>query len=193
MKKLGEFDPEEDSITVRAKWLLQKCAYSMMSKQELSGQEVAMYLSGYKDHYMSHSFRNVYWRNFERAINTMDPSLECQVNSTTVNVPDLADNLPSHDDDGADPGLDAQDSFHVELPPQEDDSVEPTVWEDDDVDVPFVADGDDDVYIATNEGRLLILRSSLVEDYVLRGPNLAGLSVWEYISSVQKVTKASLR
>ncbi|KAK0435104.1 uncharacterized protein EV420DRAFT_1623662 [Desarmillaria tabescens] len=77
IKKLGDFDPEEDSVTVRTKHLLQRCAYSMMSKQELSGQEVAMYLSGYQDHYTSHSFRNVYWSNFERAVEAMDPSLEC--------------------------------------------------------------------------------------------------------------------
>ncbi|KAK0469455.1 uncharacterized protein EV420DRAFT_1245575, partial [Desarmillaria tabescens] len=77
VKKPGQFDLNEDSVTIRAKCLLQRCAYSMISKQELSGQEVAMYLSGFQDHYTSHLFRNVYWANFEKAVDTMDLSPEC--------------------------------------------------------------------------------------------------------------------
>lgn len=31
VKKLGEFDPNADKATLRAKWMLQKCAYAMIS------------------------------------------------------------------------------------------------------------------------------------------------------------------
>ncbi|KAK0429964.1 hypothetical protein EV421DRAFT_1722283, partial [Armillaria borealis] len=61
VRKLTEFDPKEDDLTLRAKQLLQKCAYSMMTKQELSGQEVVMHLMEYEDHFMSHSFRPLFW------------------------------------------------------------------------------------------------------------------------------------
>ncbi|KAK0440299.1 hypothetical protein EV421DRAFT_1712545, partial [Armillaria borealis] len=136
---MGEFVPDEDDVTIRAKRLLQKCAYAMMSKQELSGQEVALYLSGYKDHYTSHSFRNVYWANFERAIEAMDPSPECRMMKKANDC------------------------------------------------------ANDNVYIATNPSGSLIVRSSLVEDYIHHGSSLKDVSMWEYVSWIQKVTKASLK
>ncbi|KAG1877565.1 hypothetical protein F4604DRAFT_1880450 [Suillus subluteus] len=55
-KKLGEYDPNVDDITMRAKLLLQKCAYSMLSHQELSGQQLCSYLMDFLDHYTSHRF-----------------------------------------------------------------------------------------------------------------------------------------
>ena len=42
--------------------LLQKCAYAMISQQELQG---ASYLLEYEDHFTSHSYRNFYWTSFE--------------------------------------------------------------------------------------------------------------------------------
>ncbi|KAJ7839679.1 hypothetical protein B0H14DRAFT_2313180, partial [Mycena olivaceomarginata] len=61
VNKLEEFNPKEDDLTSRAKRLLQRCAHSMISKQELSGQQVASYLTDYEDHFTSHQFTNVYW------------------------------------------------------------------------------------------------------------------------------------
>ncbi|KAH7909210.1 hypothetical protein BJ138DRAFT_988267, partial [Hygrophoropsis aurantiaca] len=77
VKKLGEFDPSEDDLTVRAKKLLQKCAYAMISHQELSAQQVSSYLMDYEDHFTSHEYRNFFWANFERYANDNDPSPEC--------------------------------------------------------------------------------------------------------------------
>lgn len=65
VKKLGEFNPEEDELTVCAKRLLQRCAYTMISHQELSAQQVASYLMDYEDHFTSHKFRNLYRTSFE--------------------------------------------------------------------------------------------------------------------------------
>ncbi|KAF9642032.1 hypothetical protein BDM02DRAFT_3076087, partial [Thelephora ganbajun] len=77
VKKLGEFDPDADEATVRAKQMLQKCAYAMISHQELSAQQVAAYLVGGGDHYTSHRFRNLYWTSFETSVNNECPSPEC--------------------------------------------------------------------------------------------------------------------
>ncbi|PPQ80093.1 hypothetical protein CVT24_006535 [Panaeolus cyanescens] len=77
VQKLGVYDPEDDELTVRAKKLLQKCAYSMISHQELSAQQVASYLMDYEDHFKSHKFRNLMFSAFEAMINKQDPSPEC--------------------------------------------------------------------------------------------------------------------
>ncbi|KAJ7086531.1 hypothetical protein C8R44DRAFT_535329, partial [Mycena epipterygia] len=75
--RLGEYDPEEDDIRTRAKRLLQKCAHSMIAKQELSAQQVVSYLMDFEDHFTSHKFNNLYWTGFEKFINDEDPSPEC--------------------------------------------------------------------------------------------------------------------
>ena len=77
VEKLGEYDPAADEATIRAKWMLQKCAYAMLSHQELSAQQVASWLIGGGDHYTSHNFRNLYWMAFEASINAEKPSPEC--------------------------------------------------------------------------------------------------------------------
>ncbi|KAJ7504078.1 hypothetical protein B0H11DRAFT_1710402, partial [Mycena galericulata] len=63
--RLGEYDPDTDERTNRAKRLLQKCANSMIAKQELSAQQVVSYLMDFGDHYTSHKFDNLYWTGFE--------------------------------------------------------------------------------------------------------------------------------
>ncbi|KAK0446935.1 uncharacterized protein EV420DRAFT_1218433, partial [Desarmillaria tabescens] len=77
VKKLGEYDPNEDEITVRAKRLLQRCAYTMLSHQELSGQQVMSYLMDFEDHFTSHEYQGLYWGSFEQYIEKQDPSPEC--------------------------------------------------------------------------------------------------------------------
>ncbi|KAJ7200389.1 hypothetical protein GGX14DRAFT_372312 [Mycena pura] len=77
VKKLGEFNPREDDISVRAKKMLQKCAYAMISQQELSAQQVASYLMDFEDHFTSHTYRNLYWTAFENFINKELKSPEC--------------------------------------------------------------------------------------------------------------------
>ncbi|KAJ7214545.1 hypothetical protein GGX14DRAFT_336174, partial [Mycena pura] len=61
VKKLGEFNPDEDELTTRAKCMLQKCAYALISHQELSSQQVASYLMDYEDHFTSHKFVKLFW------------------------------------------------------------------------------------------------------------------------------------
>ncbi|KIM73508.1 hypothetical protein PILCRDRAFT_26648, partial [Piloderma croceum F 1598] len=84
--KLGQYDAHDDDLELRAKRLLQKCAHAMISHQELSGQQVSMYLMDFEDHFTSHSFRKLYWTSFESYLNQQEPSPECYVpksNDTT--------------------------------------------------------------------------------------------------------------
>ncbi|KAJ7462925.1 hypothetical protein FB451DRAFT_954590, partial [Mycena latifolia] len=77
VNKLGEFHPEEDDLSARARKLLQKCAHSMISSQELSSQQVVSYLMDFEDHFTSHQYNNLYWTSFDGFINSEDPSPEC--------------------------------------------------------------------------------------------------------------------
>ncbi|KAJ7710214.1 hypothetical protein B0H16DRAFT_1344231, partial [Mycena metata] len=75
--KLSDFNPDQDEFSLRARRLLQKCAYAMIAQQELSGQQVVSYLMGYEDHFTSHKYVNLYWTPLEGFINSERPSPEC--------------------------------------------------------------------------------------------------------------------
>ncbi|KZV98826.1 hypothetical protein EXIGLDRAFT_588005, partial [Exidia glandulosa HHB12029] len=79
VKRLNEYESENPYPTAadKAKSLLQKCAYAMISHQELSAQQVASYLTDEEDHFTSHKFSNLYWPSFERFLESQDPSPEC--------------------------------------------------------------------------------------------------------------------
>ncbi|KAH7917509.1 hypothetical protein BV22DRAFT_1026194, partial [Leucogyrophana mollusca] len=77
VSKLGEYNPTDDNLTARAKQLLQKCAYAMLSHQELSAQQVCSYLMDFEDHFTSHSYRSFFWTSFENRVEKQDPSPEC--------------------------------------------------------------------------------------------------------------------
>lgn len=71
IQRLGEYCHDDD-CAVRAKRLLQKCAYATISEQELSAQQVSSYLLDYEDHFTSHQYRNLWWTSFEHAIDVLD-------------------------------------------------------------------------------------------------------------------------
>ncbi|THU84820.1 hypothetical protein K435DRAFT_686836, partial [Dendrothele bispora CBS 962.96] len=77
LKKIGTYRPDEDTIANRGKQLLNKCAYAMLSHQELSAQQVASFLMGYGDYYTSHRFRSLQWTQFEQFIDNQYHSSEC--------------------------------------------------------------------------------------------------------------------
>jgi hypothetical protein len=177
LKKLGDYDPTDTDTEDRAKRMLQKCVYAVLSHQELSGQQVAAYLKGYGDHYTSHRYRNLYWLSFERSIDSDDPSPECYVkrhsniagNDGAVPTPEeTVDNAPLNLPDGDAMG-------------REDDS-------------PFEDNRDDeDVAIAATRGGAIVQCSSQLHDYQFRAPALAHLSVWDFVSCVDKVTARTSR
>ncbi|KAF8212804.1 hypothetical protein K438DRAFT_1662306, partial [Mycena galopus ATCC 62051] len=117
VKKLGSYNPLEDDMTIRAKKLLQKCAYAMISQQELSGQQVASYLLDFEDHFTSHSYRNFYWTSFENFINREDPSPECYTSKVATNPPENTEIQPAHptspDDDRTANADDADEEIRV--------------------------------------------------------------------------------
>ncbi|RXW17049.1 hypothetical protein EST38_g8796 [Candolleomyces aberdarensis] len=59
----GTVDP-----SFRGKRLLQKCAYEILARQELSAPQVASYLMDYEDHFTSHGFRRLFWTAVEKYV-----------------------------------------------------------------------------------------------------------------------------
>lgn len=77
VRKLGEYKPLDNELTIQAKQMLQKCAHAMISQQELSAQQVASYLLDYEDHFTSHEFNHLFWTTFEAHVHNENPSPEC--------------------------------------------------------------------------------------------------------------------
>ena len=72
VKKCETVDDTDDDFVIRSKRLLQKCAYALISHQEMSAQQVASYLMGFEDHFTSHDFGQLYWASFERFVESQD-------------------------------------------------------------------------------------------------------------------------
>ncbi|KAJ3899573.1 hypothetical protein F5879DRAFT_810717, partial [Lentinula edodes] len=78
VRRLDEQCPEDSELTICAKKLFQKCAYSMISQQELSAQQVNTYLLDLEDHFTSHKYKNLYWVQIKNLVDNELPSPECQ-------------------------------------------------------------------------------------------------------------------
>jgi hypothetical protein len=176
VRKLGEYDVKEDEITFRAKGLLQRCAYSLISHQELSAQQVASYIKGYEDHFTSHSYRNLYWTSFERWLDSHDPSPECHTSlKTHTNSEAIEENVKTNDTTECD-NIENEESVNIHEPePDEDDY-----------------DDQDNVTISFSPQGELLAKSNQVTDYLWRGRELDNLCLWDFISKIDKVTKKSM-
>ena len=177
LNKLGDYDPTDTDTELRAKKMLQKCVYAILSHQELSGQQVAAYLKGYGDHYTSHKYRNLYWTAFEKSVNNDSPSPEC------YHLQDIDSN--ESEEDVANPG-DHQDESDPDEVSDAADEDSPAI-EIGDSDPLLESEENEDVTIAIVGGGTVVQCSSQVHDYRFRAPGLSHLSVWQFISSVDKV------
>ncbi|PPQ81895.1 hypothetical protein CVT24_009316 [Panaeolus cyanescens] len=75
--RIGRLNEDLSVLFDPSKVLLHKSAFSLLSRQELSAQQVAMALLKLNDHYTSHRFRTFYWlellnRTFSNDANEID-------------------------------------------------------------------------------------------------------------------------
>jgi hypothetical protein len=195
VSKLGEYDPKvDDHCTISAKKMLQKCAFAMISHQELSAQQVCSYLMDFEDHFTIHRFNNLYWGNYERFIQSEDPSPECyssplssvpsdeqnneiQDNAPNADImPDLGNNvLQSPDDDDSNPLQQSQ------FQGQEDE-----IFDDDN------GLSSDEIGIDVNDDGQLVAKSNQVADYQLRGQALHDICIWDFIAHVENIKHRQL-
>ena len=183
VRKLGEFDPDADEVTVRAKRMLQKCAYVMVSHQELSAQQVAAYLVGGGDHYTSHQFRNLYWTSFEASVNSERPSPECYKARDAETNKDAEQSQSQHDDNDDSDDDESGNNEEVDVNRDSSDTVMEMSSESNEND-------EDDVQIMFSRAGDAFECSSQVKNYRLRAKGLDHHSVWEFVSSVDQVLKS---
>ena len=179
VKKCEDISDVDDDFTIKSKRLLQKCAYAMISHQELSAQQVASYLMGYEDHFTSHEFSCLYWASFERLIEWQDTEklfgsvgdgddgIEGEVDERSA--PDIAVDGLDHlgDDTGeASGGRRAVDDGECE-----------TLEGDDD---------DEEVSVRIDEQGDVAMLSDQVSDYTLRPQQLGSMCLWDFVAATEK-------
>ena len=169
VQKLEHDTATDDPPTIHAKKLLQKCAFSMIAHQELSGQQVASYLVDLEDHFSSHEFEPMYWTNYEHIVNNVLPVADSVYEKYTDQNPSEGDNeefMMTDNEENADDNGDDLDTSETQM---------------------------DDIVISTDITGELEIRTPYIQDYLFRGSDLKSLSIWEYTSSIQKVTKKRAR
>ncbi|KAG1851020.1 hypothetical protein C8R48DRAFT_750064 [Suillus tomentosus] len=158
--KLEIYDPNDD-CTLRAKKMLQKCAHSMISHQELSAQQVCSYLMDFEDHFTSHEYRGLYWTNFESFVEECNPS---------------PDHSHSGDTEGA---LDEPNEEFEHRP------VEGTL-DDDGVYVEQLQN--DEIRIGSDNFGNLVPKATQVMDYLHRDDKFSNICIWDFVAQVDKKT-----
>jgi hypothetical protein len=168
VKKLGEFNPNDDDITLRAKKMLQKCSHALLTHQELSSQQVASYLLDLEDHFTSHTFAPLFWASFEHVLEVEQPSLECYEQPRLYSLDATDPEVESDTDD------DYAENLHYAEPL--------STFQNDDTQVVISFDKAGNVHASI----------SPVTDYIHRGSDLSDINVWNFIARVKKVTKKSV-
>ena len=168
VKKCEEMDDADDDFTARSKRLLQKCAYAMVSHQEMSAQQVASYLMGYEDHFTSHRFNCLYWASFERYIERYDELKVC------FGAVKGCDELDDHEQD-----LDLGDHGERGQPADDGENDGDDSW-------PVVEDDEEVSVRVESDGNVSILADQIT-DYTLRPRELGEMCLWDFVAKTEKV------
>ncbi|KAJ3559445.1 hypothetical protein NM688_g341 [Phlebia brevispora] len=181
IKRLAESEVDEDEESLHVKRMLQKCAFALLTHQEMSAPQVALYLLGHEERYPSHEFRNLYWKSFEGYVNSLDPSPEC--------YPLPSESLHGQEDISRDHGDAVEDSPDDDLTYEDNDLVddegEPCMeTEMDNENITAIIPGSisEDVMIALdNEEGKVVVKADQVSDYIYRPTELECISVWYFV------------
>ncbi|SJL16803.1 uncharacterized protein ARMOST_20332 [Armillaria ostoyae] len=200
VKKLGEYDPNED--------------------EELSGQQVSSYLMDFEDHFKSHEFQGLYWTSFESYVNAQNPSPECMPVKASIpiiidglNIEELADIVQRVDIssnplssspigvDGVPPITELRETdssndsnFEADFDSSESESESDSASESDSDNKQNVDDnavqiedgedvilGDEEIIVEVNQSGQLVQQGSRVSNYVLK----------EHVTNLYKRTKVN--
>ncbi|PPQ76590.1 hypothetical protein CVT24_013026 [Panaeolus cyanescens] len=112
IQHLSDVDTSDSNTIDHSKMLLNKSAFALLSRQELSAQEIAMSLLQIDDHYTSHEFRTFYWpelqyRRFDRS--NMETDLDLDVSAHVSSPPPNTENPMNFEDTNLD------DDYEVEI------------------------------------------------------------------------------
>ncbi|KAJ3880111.1 hypothetical protein F5051DRAFT_302377, partial [Lentinula edodes] len=147
--KLGTNTSDDTPLILRSKKLLQKCAYSMISEQEISAQQVATYLLGFDINFTSHKYAFLFWTSFESFIEHQRPSPECKTSITTNHTARHADDNDENSEDDCASCSECESNTNV-------------------ADNTPVRENGDEVHLDVSKEGTLITKASQVEDYCYR-------------------------
>ena len=164
VKKYEAVEDIDDDFTVKPKRLLQKCAYALISHQEMSAQQVASYLMGYEDHFTSHRFSCLYWASFERFVECEDVVKLC---------PAYAVGGVCMEDDPKDQRPDSA-GRSGNLPVAEGEGEDETHAEDEEVAIRF-----------DHAGNIMALANQ-ISDYTLRPREFEEMCLWDFVAKTEK-------
>ena len=165
VKRCEQVSENDDDFTVKSKRLLQKCAFALVSHQEMSAQQVASYLMDYEDHFTSHKFGNLYWPSFERLVDREDPLSYTEAAEVTRESEDVSDEN-SENNEEKEPNLDSSEA-----------SLNPTLD----------LDNQEEVSISINETGGVTELADQVSDYTLRPDALQDFCLWDFVAKTSKV------
>jgi hypothetical protein len=160
VKRCEAVSDTDDDFTTKSKRLLQKCAYALVSHQEVSAQQVASYLMDYEDHFTSHTFGNLYWPSFERFFDREAPLRSPRVEEATCEERDEEVScIESEDDEDA----------------NEDGNNKSSDTGD-----------EEEVTISINEKGDVKALADQVSDYTLRPEEFSDWCLWDFVAKTEK-------
>jgi hypothetical protein len=168
VQKLGEYHPQEDKLTTRAKQMLQKFCHAMISHQEMPAQAVALHLMDYGDCYTSHEFCQLYWTSFEGFVDLEFPSPECY---KSVSQDRKADHENTDDNENS-----VNDMENGEENTEEQPDGEMEEQQEDEHGVNLL----DEDRMDLNTDGVLLKRSSHIMDYTCQGALLSDINLWNF-------------
>lgn len=172
-------DPNRSSeilsqVSEEGRRLLAKACNALIGQQELSGQQVAMYLQGLADgdgdHYTSHEFRTLYWAAFK---GWLRQELIKEASRDLQSIQSIASNdifAPADDDEKPDDTLPSSTS-NAQL---SDDSL-----------------GDEEVILDLSKEGSISLAHSQLKDYIFRGDLMTDISLYWYVATTERITYKS--
>ena len=176
VKKCEQVDDADDDFTIKSKRLLQKCAYAMISHQEMSAQQVVSYLMDYEDHFMSHRFGNLYWASFERFVDRDDPM---QLRNPTADMTRESGGT-DHEHAQGEGELENHEPSRDELGNHEL-SDDTSAEEDDEAEVSITVNKNGDVTELADQ----------VSDYTMRPEEMGSFCLWDFIAKTEKMSGKS--
>ena len=159
VKKCEDVGGDDEDFIIRSKRLLQKCAYALISHQELSAQQVASYLLSHEDHFTSNNFSCLYWASFERFVERHD-SVKLFGQQLSVEAE------PKGDDEDGDVDGEAASDTTSEHEAEDDDGEE----------VSIRVGGDGNVTAVSDQ----------VSDYIFRPEELQSMCLWDFVAKTEK-------
>ncbi|KAF7795559.1 hypothetical protein EIP86_006721 [Pleurotus ostreatoroseus] len=187
VRRLAIAEDDEDDDRTRAKKMLRKCAFALLTHQEMSAQQVALYLTGHEGRFSSHEFQNLYWPSYERYLDSLCPSPECYVTENSGMTEEVETAVFENGPDALQSAL----TDHMDLPggnyPEEESECDDIESEGIDV----VTEGafsaiSDEVTLGVDDKGMVVPRTDQVSDYVYRAHELDGVSVWEFVAYYRK-------